>query len=584
MAISKELQAAARAGDVDEVERCLAALDASALVDVFNFSFTLGEQPELALRLLYWVALQERPTESDVAETAWLRAMNNGVNIAIRHGERDVRLNLVRRAMEHAPENVAIYHNAACVYCALGLADDAMDAVVGAVEHDYKSIAQMAEDEDLDVIRHHPGFVALIESGQADQKERLERNLALVSEQVLRGAEVPRELQRMWRGSLAEHSAPHVRALLVRRPAEDRFADLRADVELGPAWRRLLAATDWVAETRVGWLGYLRGADGKGALETAPLLHLSPNGDLRVSASIFDSLLLMVDDLDVAFGRDLTFFKMYLNNIGEGRHVVDVDAARTRARAAETQVAQWMRSAVDDGSLVASEWARNLARDARSIKSPGEPTTTVYLMDALPLPWVAGAITRIGGPPVGVGSTTRPRFTFVDGREAPMAHLVTIDLDQVPTLRHVEMLRERPEVRALSVFISDARLNEAYEDGDETRLVLLTDDDIEREGEWRGPVVADPPRRTMVLTEVAVPTRLFGSRDSLSEDGEPSEAAVHDALMSATRVGGKAILWSGEEHASGEFLMQLDESIVDVNLGDAGTLYVFSDAIWWTSH
>jgi hypothetical protein len=139
----------------------------------------------------------------------------------------------------------------------------------------------------------------------------------------------------------------------------------------------------------------------------------------------------------------------------------------------------------------------------------------------------------------------------------------------------------------LALFIREAMENDAYLPGSgETAVMLLTDADLAR-GEWTGEPVDDPPARAFDLYPVDVPARAFDDDDAFYDDpddpGVKKRWDLHCALMSADRIGGRLIAFAGDDPADG-FLLQFSEFLVDVNLGDAGTMYVFRDDAYWTGH
>jgi hypothetical protein len=225
---------------------------------------------------------------------------------------------------------------------------------------------------------------------------------------------------------------------------------------------------------------------------------------------------------------------------------------------------------------------RRLERLVEAVARPDDEMVRVQLMRAGKKPWLPGTVRRAGGPPIGVTERTRPKHD--DGY---LQHLITVDLAETPELRTVD---ELAGVRAVAVFIRDAMENDAFEpDSGETAVVLLTDDDIAR-GEWPGELVDDPPARALRLYPVDVPARAFEDNDDFYADGQTPHIKklydLHCELMSADRIGGRPIFFDGDSDRTGTggFLMQFSEFIVDVNLGDAGTMYVFTDDAYWSGH
>jgi hypothetical protein len=174
-------------------------------------------------------------------------------------------------------------------------------------------------------------------------------------------------------------------------------------------------------------------------------------------------------------------------------------------------------------------------------------------------------INRIGGLPPGVDADAWPEL---DGE--PMVHLFTLDLATMPELR--ERLGGK---RSFSFFMANPDMNEAYEPfNSETAVVMLDDDQVKKPGQ--------APEDTEVREEeyfepvkVYVPENIF----------ENPEDDLHGAIYtSSARVLGEPIWLQGEEEGGEQFVMQLDEGFVDVNLGDMGVLYVYDDGGFWQCH
>jgi predicted DNA-binding WGR domain protein len=215
---------------------------------------------------------------------------------------------------------------------------------------------------------------------------------------------------------------------------------------------------------------------------------------------------------------------------------------------------------------------RKLAARARE---GGEATVRTYILTVAK---GRPGVMRAGGPPIGVTEETRPRY---DG--AFMHHLVTLDLDEVPELR--KQHEALAKARAVALFISDAMNNDAFdEDTNETAVVVLGAKDIAR-GEWTGPAVADPKPSALAAWPVDVPVRVFTfDRYADGVDDDEPIAELHDELMSECRAGGQLVAWSGDDDDDGSWLFQFNEDLVEVNLGDAGTMYVFTDHAYWAGH
>jgi hypothetical protein len=450
MPINKLLKAALD-NDIPKVEAILADLEDKHIRDAFNLGIKLSGQPAAEYRILRWVTSRARP-ENKYDEMAWLRAMNNGTLRAITEGTDEERLEMVTRSMEVAPDNIGIYHNAACVYCALGLADEAMDTVVSAVEHGYENMMLLAEDPDLELISQHPGFLALVADAQSGELTKLNETIAKVSEEVLRGSEVPADLVRIWRGSLAQtdHTPgpPFLDQLFDSEPVNvDALDDLRSDPRLGHAWSQLLATTDLVASLsrRGGFIGYYRGESGERSPSDGPVLLFDRQGEFEVAASVAEVLVLESerrrDGID-----DLRLFFANTNLL----RTVELDAAkiRTRMAASHTDLLDRVAALVSTDVASSAEDEESLRRFEELVR-PGEPTREVYLPSVLPYPWRSGEVTRLGGSPLGVSVETRPRH-----KGSFMAHLMTIDLNAVPALRDRTCFREKEDARAFAVFVA----------------------------------------------------------------------------------------------------------------------------------
>ncbi len=225
-----------------------------------------------------------------------------------------------------------------------------------------------------------------------------------------------------------------------------------------------------------------------------------------------------------------------------------------------------------------------LAQLANKAKTAGEPMTRVYVMTSVDGPVAAAAaVTRAGGPPSGLTAATRPKYG-----DAFMHHLWTIDLDEVPELRRFAKLAG---ARAAALFIHDARENECFEPAagrGATAIVAISDAQLAT-GAWSDAAVDDPASRGLAVFPIDVPARVFDDTIDFFELEESDRARdkhlaeLHMELMSASYLNGAPIYFQGDDH-KGEFLGQFSEAIVDVNLGDAGTMYVFSDLAFWACH
>ncbi|MCW6003473.1 hypothetical protein K1W54_02585 [Micromonospora sp. CPCC 205371] len=221
---------------------------------------------------------------------------------------------------------------------------------------------------------------------------------------------------------------------------------------------------------------------------------------------------------------------------------------------------------------------------AAAVTSPGDELTRVHLIESRAEPWAAGSVNRAGGPPVG-GAEETP--APLGGNY--MQHLLPVGPATAPQLRSTKALAD---ARAVALFISDARDNGAFEENtQETAVVVLTEEDVAK-GEWVGPPVGDPAPQAFDLYAVDVPARVFGEPDfdTYDEGDGPLGGGYESAemeelasrLLSADRLGG-AVMHALDSEPGDDFIGQISEFVVDVNLGDAGTMFIFASRAFWTS-
>jgi hypothetical protein len=167
-------------------------------------------------------------------------------------------------------------------------------------------------------------------------------------------------------------------------------------------------------------------------------------------------------------------------------------------------------------------------------------------------------ISRIGGKPIGIDAKNWPMH---EGKA--LSHLMTIDL-------HTLDLPFVPRNRALAVFCLNPDDNGAYEPGNPfTRVVLISPQDIKKGEPAEVPA---HPQLTAAKLETAPltnqdPMTFFGGVPKYIQ-GDPFES--HDFSEGLQ----KSI-------ESGGFYCQFDESLVPMNLGDSGVMYVFERTAFW---
>ena len=186
----------------------------------------------------------------------------------------------------------------------------------------------------------------------------------------------------------------------------------------------------------------------------------------------------------------------------------------------------------------------------------------IYLTRQLP---EAGAgYNQVGGVPAGFTEESWP-CRDEDGEPEPMDFLISLDLATVP-----ELQSDYPGARALALFISSANSHEAYSpDSDHCQLLPLTEEQLAqpRLAEGQGLPLTE---KRFELVPVDVPVGVFTGDAELSELRKL--IYQHEG-----RVLGEP-LWLQDEEHWGELIMQFDEALVPMNLGDMGVMYVFADA------
>ncbi len=170
------------------------------------------------------------------------------------------------------------------------------------------------------------------------------------------------------------------------------------------------------------------------------------------------------------------------------------------------------------------------------------------------------------GPAPGVGKDRWPVFN-----DEPMHHLFTLDVRTMPELSD----RVGDDFRTVSLFISNPDMNEAYEPyNNETEIIFSTQEQVDAVPVFSKGVAID--EKTLGFDVVAVDV------DSGVWCEESRENDLCQEIFGAgARVLGEPIWLQSDELTDGSFLLQFDESFVDVNLGDSGVMYVFSDSAFW---
>ena len=163
--------------------------------------------------------------------------------------------------------------------------------------------------------------------------------------------------------------------------------------------------------------------------------------------------------------------------------------------------------------------------------------------------------------------------------------MITLDLRTTPKL--LGKIETKP--RAVSLFISDPNIHEADRPGTrETRLVYLDDSNIES-----GVVAENPPQNsdfrliepcTFVCHEISLPETLydpnFGEKYIGEVEHEPMNE-LYELVCGCSMAGGKPIWYYSNYYEGKPFsdilILQINEELVDMNMGDAGSFYVFQN-------
>ena len=156
-----------------------------------------------------------------------------------------------------------------------------------------------------------------------------------------------------------------------------------------------------------------------------------------------------------------------------------------------------------------------------------------------------------------------------------MQHVLTLDLAALPALRTGELAN----VRAVALFVSDFEDNQAFRPyTQESTVILLSEVDIQQ-GEPHDILNQHQGEaQSYQIQPVTIPVGLFNIFGKSEKPGALRE--LKDLLYTTSYAGGKPLWMQGNEH-DGHFLCQFDESFVEMNLGDAGIMYVFTDTAFW---
>lgn len=203
---------------------------------------------------------------------------------------------------------------------------------------------------------------------------------------------------------------------------------------------------------------------------------------------------------------------------------------------------------------------------ARELK----PDTTITLLESHDR--APTGVSRVGGPGFDLGER-QP----TDDEGQPLTHVWTLATADVPALA-----RAYPGAAAVALYVLNPEENEAYEvDNGQTALVPLTREDVA--GGAAAPTDQDLQAREVTVTHVEVSSAAFDEYDPGDPEDSPRNKLRQAIYSAGGRAGGRPIWLQGDEH-DGEFLLQFDESFANINLGDAGVMYIFTDQQFWQCH
>lgn len=98
-------------------------------------------------------------------------------------GEYDKARDLIRRQIRDEPENAIAWYNLACAQTRLKAYDEAIEALVKAVDLGYAGFRHLERDPDLEALRTHPSYAGVLARRDEAQKNRAERMLAALRKQ-----------------------------------------------------------------------------------------------------------------------------------------------------------------------------------------------------------------------------------------------------------------------------------------------------------------------------------------------------------------------------------------------------------------
>lgn len=179
-----------------------------------------------------------------------------------------------------------------------------------------------------------------------------------------------------------------------------------------------------------------------------------------------------------------------------------------------------------------------------------------------------GTLARSGGKAPGITDENIPK----DKSGEPLTHLFTLDLDEIPELKE-----KHPGARVLAAFCPEPNSGDRT---DEFELVPVSAEavaalpytgsggDSENDDDDDD---SDETGRPIAIVPLDVPLNVFNRSEA---DGVAKE--IRKMIFNASgHVFGEAFWIQDDEGDGDDFIMQVNESLCDINLGDSGSLYVF---------
>lgn len=248
----------------------------------------------------------------------------------------------------------------------------------------------------------------------------------------------------------------------------------------------------------------------------------------------------------------------------------------------------------------------------RLISSQGGQSITIYLLRPVDETPSRNQINRTCGNPIGVTDESWPMY-----KGKKMEHAITLDLNDVPKIRDALDFN----YRAISVFVGSLlHFDSSRPVSEQSSVIYLNQKDVDlgevefdptslRRSEYERSMVELEEERakagffsrlfikflknqievdvteeiiergTFTCHEIEVPLGIFD--DDIDEDS--ALYALSENVLDFGFVGGVPVWletdWMEYEQNIQLFLMQFDNRLVDMNLGDGGSVYVFKDNV-----